>query len=192
MNIKKSLLCLAAATMFAAPAFAIDFSCEPEDNDAFSYGVLTNADDYLETTFVKYTPHNGQDQYWLRASGTKGAKLLQTIVLDIDGVKYTINSSDPTSIQANASITKLRSFIGSFIDGGPVDRTTRYFNITPEIANALRHAKTVRITFSTHKILNDSTQFSDKYLSLVQQAYSLEYKDYPEYWKPIDKSKSKE
>lgn len=60
----------------------------------------------------------------------------------------------------------------------------RFFKLTPEIASKLRTAKKVYIIYSTYKIINQTALLKDSHLAVVNKAFSLEYEQYPEYWKP--------
>ena len=180
---KKMLLALSMLASLSAPsAQAIDFYCEPEDDNTVSYSAFFYGATKLETTYIKLAPKSHQDEYWLRMSEISVRdKILDTITINIDGSKYKIKSSTPdfdTSAVASVSYS---------VAGNEFMRTNiRFFKLTPEIVSKLRTAKNAYIIYSTYKIINQTAPLKDSHLAVVNKAFSLEYEQYPEYWKPRD------
>ncbi|WP_302485282.1 hypothetical protein [uncultured Megasphaera sp.] len=178
---KKALLAMSMMAMLSwTPAQAIDFYCEPEDDNTVSYSAFFYGATKLETTYIKLAPKSHQDEYWLRMSEISVRdKILDTIIINIDGSKYKIKSSIPdfdTSAVASVSYS---------VAGSEFMRTNiRFFKLTPEIVSKLRTAKKVYIIYSTYKIINQTALLKDSHLAVVNKAFSLEYEQYPEYWKP--------
>lgn len=50
----------------------------------------------------------------------------------------------------------------------------------------MKTAKSVKIRYSTYKILNQIAPLKSSHLENINKAFSLEYEQYPEYWKPRD------
>ncbi len=168
---------------YFSPVNAIEFICEPEDHDAVSYNVFFYGATQLETMFIKLAPSNHQDEYWLRMSELSPRdKVLNAISIDIDGKKYDLISTTPDfDADTVASVTYV---------GEPAMRTNiRFFKLSPEIVQGFKTAKSVKIRYSTYKILNQIAPLKTSHLENINKAFSLEYEQYPEYWKPRDESK---
>lgn len=133
---KKALLAMSMMAMLSwTPAQAIDFYCEPEDDNTVSYK--------LETTYIKLAPKSHKDEYWLRMSELSARdKVLDTIIINIDDSKYLIKSSTP-----DFDTTSVASVSYSNTAGTESMRTNiRFFKLMPEIVSKLRTAKKVYIT----------------------------------------------
>lgn len=168
---------------FISPVSAIEFVCEPEDNNAVSYNVFFYGATQLETMFIKLAPSNHQNEYWLRMSElSMRDKVLNQITIDIDGKTYDLTSTTPDfDADTVASVTYV---------GEPAMRTNiRFFRLSPEIVQGMRAAKSVKIRYSTYKILNQIAPLKPSHLENINKAFALEYEQYPEYWKPRDESK---
>lgn len=94
---KRILVLLSLLVAFCIPPVnAIEFVCEPEDNDAVSYSVFFYGATQLETMYIKLAPSNHQDEYWLRMSEiAMRDKVLNKITIDIDGKTYDLTSTQP-------------------------------------------------------------------------------------------------
>lgn len=179
---KKALLAMSMMAMLSwTPAQAIDFYCEPEDDNTVSYSAFFYGATKLETTYIKLAPKSHKDEYWLRMSELSARdKVLDTIIINIDDSKYLIKSSTP-----DFDTTSVASVSYSNTAGTESMRTNiRFFKLTPEIVSKLRTAKKVYIIYSTYKIINQTALLKDSHLAVVNKAFSLEYEQYPEYWKP--------
>lgn len=178
---KRILILLSLLVAFCIPPVnAIEFVCEPEDNDAVSYSVFFYGATQLETMYIKLAPSNHQDEYWLRMSEiAMRDKVLNKITIDIDGKTYDLTGTQPDfDADTVASVTYV----------GPRDMRTnvRFFRLSPEIVQGMKTAKSVKIRYSTYKILNQIAPLKSSHLENINKAFSLEYEQYPEYWKPRD------
>ena len=192
MKLKKLLLsCSLALMLSASPAWAIDFVCEPEDNNAASYSVFFYCNNKMEVTFIKYAPETHQDEYWLRLSGIGVKdKLLNKITLTISGTPYELTASNPTFDISSVAVTTMRNYSPGLFGSGPSLRTNiRFFKLTPDMVEQLQTAKDVTLKYDTFKRINQSAPVREDSLVLINKAFTLEYEQYPEYWKPNDDAK---
>lgn len=182
MKIKKIVAASLLAAMLSMPAMAIDFVCEPEDDNAVTYSVFFYGAHHLETTFFKYARENNQDEYWIRLSsfGIRD-KLLKNITLVIDDASYTLTAVVPDfDVNTVASIS-LRTG-----DRATFRSNTRFYELTPEMVQRIITAKTIFIKYDTYKEIRQITPIKDDSMAFIKQAFSLDYKNYPDYWKPRD------
>ena len=177
-DMKRILFALSMLLMLSvAPVNAIDFYCEPEDNNAVSYSSYFYQSDDIPATYIKLAPKSHEDEYWVRLMVISiRDKILNTISFNIDGSEYVIKSSKPdfdTNAVASVSLTHALAEHGLFTN-------IRFFRLSPEIVSKFRTAKKVYMVYSTYKVLNQVAPLNKEQLD------ALEYEQYPEYWKPGD------
>ena len=190
---KKLLLSLAVASMISIPAFANDFVCEPESDTAVSYAAYDVLSGEWETTFVNYVNSDETHEYWLRlAFRGRTTKVLHYCTLEIDGESYRLTAIpiDNKHFYAALSISLNKAKAGSGGDEGILLVTApRYYPLTQEMAQKLATAKKVKLTVQRLQRINTELIPNDKMMNDLKKAYTLNYADFENEWKPKDTAK---
>ncbi len=189
---KKVLLSLAIASMLSIPAFANDFVCEPESDTAVSYAAYDVLSGEWETTFVNYVNSDESHEYWLRlAFRGRTTKVLHYCTLEIDGEVYRLTATpiDDKHYYAAQSISLNVSNPYRGDQSILLVTAPRYYPLTAEIAQKLVTAKDVKLTVQRLQRINTELIPNNKMMKDLRKAYTLNYSDFENEWKPKDSAK---
>ena len=153
---RKFLLVLSLAALITIPASAT-YLAQQEPDTAVSFSSQAAG-----VAFVNYAPSNGNDEFWVRASGG-GEKLLHYATLTVDGESHRLRVVPADDKHLFAAVP------------GKIDISARYYKIDTDLAYSLFEAK--KITLTTYKANGEEKTVSID-ASEVKKAFGMRYADF--------------
>lgn len=153
---KKLLLALSLTVLITFPASAT-YLAQQESDTAVSF-----SSQVAGVAFVNYAPSNGNDEFWVRASGG-GEKLLHYATLTVDGESHRLRVVPTDDKHLFAAVQ------------GKIDISARYYKIDTDLAYSLFEAK--EITLTTYKANGEEKTVSVD-ADEVKKAFGMRYADF--------------
>lgn len=153
---KRALLALVFAGFMVFQSSAT-YLAQQESDTAVSFSSQAPGVD-----FVNYAPSNGNDEFWVRASGG-GEKLLHYATLTVNGESYRLRVVPADDKHLFAAVP------------GKIDVSARYYRIDTDLAYSLLEAK--KISLTTYKANGEETTVSID-AGEVKKAFGMRYADY--------------